>query len=59
MIKTTYVTNMIEITTHGVDLLHHRLRLVKRNLKSPIEPPQGERGGGRKRVRGLLMSHSR
>jgi hypothetical protein len=49
MIKTTYVTNMIEITTHGVDLLHHGLRLVKRNLKSSIEPPQGERGGGRKK----------
>jgi hypothetical protein len=56
-----YVPNTIGIPTHGVDLWHHGLRLVKRNPKSPMEPPQGERGGerkkergGRKRSRGIL-----
>jgi hypothetical protein len=47
-----YVPNTIGIPTHGVDLWHHGLRLVKRNPKSTLEPPQGERGGGKKKERG-------
>jgi hypothetical protein len=47
-----YVPNTIGIPIHGVDLWHHGLRLVKRNPKSTLEPPQGERGGGRKKERG-------
>jgi hypothetical protein len=48
MVKMMSVPNTIGIPTHGVDLWHNGLRLVKRNLKLPMEPPQGERGGGRK-----------
>jgi hypothetical protein len=61
---TTCVPNTIKITTYGVDLWHHRLRLAKRNPKSVIEPPQGERGGGgkkergKKRAQGILPGHS-
>jgi hypothetical protein len=48
MVKTTYVINTIGIPTHGVD----GFQLVKRNPKSPIEPPQVERARGRKKERG-------
>jgi hypothetical protein len=49
-VKTTYVPNMIGIPTYGVDLWHHGLQLVKRNPKSPMESPQGERGGRKKEI---------
>jgi hypothetical protein len=38
----TYVPNTIGVSTHGVDLLHHGLRICERTPKSPMEPPQGE-----------------
>jgi hypothetical protein len=41
---------MIGIPTHGVDLWHHGLRLVKRNPKSSMEPSQGKRGGRKKEI---------
>jgi hypothetical protein len=44
-----YIPNMIGIPTHRVDLWYHRLRLAKRNPKSSMELPQGERGGGKKK----------
>jgi hypothetical protein len=47
-----YIPNMIGIPTHRVDLWYHRLRLAKRNPKSSMELPQGERGGGKKKERG-------
>jgi hypothetical protein len=42
MVKTTYVPNRIGISTHGVNLGHHRLRMEKRTQESPMEPPQGK-----------------
>jgi hypothetical protein len=39
----TYVPNMIEIPTHGVDLWRHGLQIGERNPKSSMEPPQGEK----------------
>jgi hypothetical protein len=50
-VKTTYVPNMIGIPTYEVDLWHHGLQLVERNPKSPMESPQGERGGRKKEIR--------
>jgi hypothetical protein len=47
-----YVPNTIGIPTHGVDLWHHKLLLGERGPKLQMEPPQGERGGGRKKGRG-------
>jgi hypothetical protein len=35
----TYVPNTIGVSTHGVDLLHHGLRIGERTPKSPMEPP--------------------
>jgi hypothetical protein len=46
-----YVPNTIGIPTHGVDLWHHKLLLGERGPKLQMEPPQGERGGGRKKER--------
>jgi hypothetical protein len=45
----TYVPNIIGIPTHGVDLWRHGLEIGERNLKSPIEPSQGEKRRKKKR----------
>jgi hypothetical protein len=47
-IKKTYIPNKIRIPTHRYDLWHHGLRMEYRRQKSPMKPPQGKRGGGRK-----------
>jgi hypothetical protein len=49
MVKTMYISNTIKILTHGVNLWHHGVRLAKRNPKSPMKLPQGERREGRKK----------
>jgi hypothetical protein len=60
----TCVPNTIGITTYGVDLWHHEFPLTKRNPKSVMELPQGERGEGgkkereKKRAQGILSGHS-
>jgi hypothetical protein len=51
MVKTTYVPNIIWIPTHGGDLGHRGLRREERRQESPMEPPQGKIGGGRKKER--------
>jgi hypothetical protein len=42
MVKMTYVTNMIGIPTHKVNLWHHELQIEERSLKSSMESPQGK-----------------
>jgi hypothetical protein len=44
----TYVPNRIWIPTHGGNLGHHGLRMEERRQESPMEPPQGNRGGRKK-----------
>jgi hypothetical protein len=49
MVKTTYVPNTIGISTHGVDLWRHGLKIGERNPKSPMESSQGEKSRKKKR----------
>jgi hypothetical protein len=42
MVKTTYISNIIRVPTHGVDLNHHGLPIGEGTPKSSMEPPQRE-----------------
>jgi hypothetical protein len=49
MVTMTYIPNMIETPTHGVDLWHHWFQIGERNFKSPMEQPQGEKSRKKER----------